>query len=283
MSGLAKKLIALGLAGVGVFLLFRLWKKRRDRRKPEQERQRIKEEIEALQKIWEEETQASELKQAELRTAEAERNRLEQEQKEAAVDDYRRQEIIMQGESYDPEALESHIADKVDMFDQLNNVLTDFQSPQSFEANIFECKTDIESVVQEALGRANEDNKYVLLLLALNQDPWSKAMHDVLSDAQIQDYTSGKFETVLINYETEAEYCAQFAPDHTPWLVVLDKEGSVIANQNTFNMEDDQAGYRYDQGLILSFLQGVLILPGGRMGPTWTGTTRQKKRRTRRP
>ncbi len=124
---------------------------------------------------------------------------------------------------------------------------------------IYNPKADAKKDIADAILKAKNENKHVLLQIGGNWCPWCIKLHKYLhSNKEINKLMNDNFVFLEVNYSKEnknkdilksLDYPQRFG---FPVLVVLDKDGKRIHTQNTVFLEKDKG---YDDKRLSNFLK----------------------------
>ncbi len=119
---------------------------------------------------------------------------------------------------------------------------------------IYDEKADGKVQIAEALYRAGDKDKRVLILWGGNWCKWCYRLHDVFEqDDKVRAALRRSYELVLLDINNNRALGDQYKVGKGfPWLTVLDEAGNVVKNQETGEFE---AGERYDTAKVLAFLK----------------------------
>ncbi len=124
---------------------------------------------------------------------------------------------------------------------------------------IYNPNADVKKDIAEAVAKAQQEDKHVLLQIGGNWCPWCIKLHNYLdTTAQLQQLVQDNYVFVLVNYSKKQQnnkdvfrslgYPQRFG---FPVLVVLDQQGQRIHTQNTAILEKDKG---YDFKKVKNFL-----------------------------
>jgi len=131
--------------------------------------------------------------------------------------------------------------------------------------DIYDAKANAEQDIQNAINRAQRNNKRVLLIFGANWCPWCQALHRLFeSNKEIHSFLADNYEVVLVdlgrrdrNMGIDARYGS---PNKLglPAIVVLEKDGAQLHSQETGALEfpKDHAQKGHDPAKVLHFLRG---------------------------
>jgi len=123
---------------------------------------------------------------------------------------------------------------------------------------IYDTKANGKILVAEAIQRAKEENKHVLLEFGANWCSWCHLLHGLFaSDRAIREKLKTSFVLVMIdvNEDRNADLNVQYGKPTLrglPVLVVLDAEGNQVFTQETGAFEK---GKKHDPEKVLAFLK----------------------------
>lgn len=127
------------------------------------------------------------------------------------------------------------------------------------EKNIYDPDADPQKDIEQAIAKAVDHNRHVLLMIGGNWCPWCRRLHAFINDNdQVSEMLKNHYELVMVNYSKENENRATLArygyPQRFgfPVLVVLDANGERIHTQSTVCLEE---GKGYSQKRIVEFLK----------------------------
>ena len=112
--------------------------------------------------------------------------------------------------------------------------------------------------ISEAVGKANAENKHVLIQVGGNWCPWCIKLHNFIEEHdQIDSIVKADYVFILVNYSKDnknpeamalLDYPQRFG---FPVLVILDGEGKRLHTQNTLYLEEDEY---YNEKRLKDFL-----------------------------
>ena len=124
---------------------------------------------------------------------------------------------------------------------------------------IYNPTADAEKDIQEAVKKADRDNKHVFVMIGGNWCPWCKRLHKFLNnDREIDSLLRSNYAMVKVNYSEENKnkkvladlgYPQRFG---FPVLVILDENGKRIHTQSTVFLEQ---GKGYNKKKVKEFLK----------------------------
>jgi len=126
---------------------------------------------------------------------------------------------------------------------------------------IYDETADAKAQITEAVKKAGENNKHILLQIGGNWCAWC-VMFDKLttSDTEINQYMNENYEVVHVNYSPKNKNEAVLAelkhPERFgfPVFVILDDKGNLIHTQNSAYLESKEVK-GHDPKEVMSFLQ----------------------------
>ena len=131
---------------------------------------------------------------------------------------------------------------------------------QETNTELYDPELDAFKQVEDALIRAREENKHVLIQIGGNWCPWCIKLHHFLDTVpQLDSLVHADYVLIRVNYSRENKNPEMMEklgfPQRFgfPVLVVLDQEGNRIHTQNTGILEKDDF---YSEEKIADFLKG---------------------------
>lgn len=125
--------------------------------------------------------------------------------------------------------------------------------------NIYNPDADAKKEIQNAITKAQELNKHILIQVGGNWCGWCKLFHELItSDKEISNYLNENYEIIHLNYSKEnsnldiletLDFPQRFG---FPVFVILDKNGKRIHTQNSAYLEE---GKGHSAKKVLEFLQ----------------------------
>ncbi len=125
--------------------------------------------------------------------------------------------------------------------------------------NVYHPEADAKQDIAEAITKAKQENKHVLIQIGGNWCGWCKLFHDLTTtDEELKKYIAENYEVVHVNYSKEnqnldvlasLEYPQRFG---FPVFVILDGNGKRIHTQNSGYLEEDKG---HSKKKVLEFLQ----------------------------
>ncbi|MCF8333985.1 MAG: thioredoxin family protein [Bacteroidales bacterium] len=125
--------------------------------------------------------------------------------------------------------------------------------------SVYDPTANAEKDIQEAVSKAEEDNKHVFVMIGGNWCPWCMRLHKFLNnDREIDSLLRTNYVMVKVNYSEENKnkkvladlgYPQRFG---FPVLVILDQEGKRIHTQSTVFLEE---GKGYNKKTVKEFLK----------------------------
>lgn len=137
-------------------------------------------------------------------------------------------------------------------------------APAKKQPDLYDEKADARQDIANAVARAAQSNRRVLLQWGGNWCPWCIRLHDLCRrDKDIAKKLSYEYDVVYVdsvkggkNLDLAAAYGADLKQHGVPYLTLLGADGKVLAHQETGVLEvtiDGQAGH--DPKLVLEFLE----------------------------
>jgi thioredoxin-related protein len=143
---------------------------------------------------------------------------------------------------------------KLFLFVSLMLIFTD----NSFAQKIYNPENDAKKDIAEAVTKAKEEGKHVLIQVGGNWCPWCIKLHNFLnSESEINQLLTNNYIFIVVNYSKEnkntevlkeLEFPQRFG---FPVMVVLDQNGKRIHTQNTGILEQEKG---YELSKVKSFL-----------------------------
>ena len=109
--------------------------------------------------------------------------------------------------------------------------------------------------VEQALVRAQSENKRVLLKIGGNWCGWCYKLHDVFhKDRAVQTLLNAEYELVMIESQKDKAVLEkwQIKPQGYPYLAILDASGKKLTEQETGSLE---VGPKHDPEKVKAFLE----------------------------
>lgn len=143
---------------------------------------------------------------------------------------------------------------KLFLFVSLMLIFTD----NSFAQKIYNPENDAKKDIAEAVTKAKDEGKHVLIQVGGNWCPWCIKLHNFLnSESEINQLLTNNYIFIVVNYSKEnkntevlkeLEFPQRFG---FPVMVVLDQNGKRIHTQNTGILEQEKG---YELSKVKSFL-----------------------------
>lgn len=125
--------------------------------------------------------------------------------------------------------------------------------------SVYDPEADAEKNIQEAVKKADREDKHVFVMIGGNWCPWCMRLHKFLNnDREIDSLLRSNYAMVKVNYSEENKnkkvladlgYPQRFG---FPVLVILDENGKRIHTQSTVFLEE---GKGYDKKTVKEFLK----------------------------
>lgn len=135
------------------------------------------------------------------------------------------------------------------------------QKTEGETLDIYDEAADAKSDIAAALNRAAKENKRVLIQWGANWCGWCRILHKLFQeDNTIARKLLYEYELIMVdvaqfdkNIDLADKYGAEFKSKNAgvPYLTILNKDGNVVANQDTGSLEKDKA---HDPEKVLAFL-----------------------------
>lgn len=128
---------------------------------------------------------------------------------------------------------------------------------------IYDEKADAPKQIEEALARAEKENRRVLIQWGANWCGWCYLLHDTMKEnREIARKLQYEYDVVLVdigkmdqNQDLLEKYEVDIRNEGVPFLTVLDPAGKVIANQETASLESKEEGVQaHEPDAVLDFL-----------------------------
>ena len=119
---------------------------------------------------------------------------------------------------------------------------------------IYDINANAEKQITDALVKARQNNKHVLLVYGGNWYSWCYKLHDCFNEnGKIKKLLQYEYELVMVDINSNKDVPKRFNadPDGFPYLTVLDTEGKVLVNQTTVPLEEGKA---HDPDKVYAFL-----------------------------
>lgn len=124
------------------------------------------------------------------------------------------------------------------------------------EPEIYDVKADGDTMFEQALTQAREQNKRVLVTIGGNWCVWCHKLHLLFRrDPAIRARLERSFVELKLDTVAHESIVTRLAPnpkDGVPYLFVLAATGEVLARQETGSLE---LGPRHDPAKVLAFLE----------------------------
>lgn len=126
---------------------------------------------------------------------------------------------------------------------------------------IYDPALDVKAAIADSLGKAQKENKHILLIFGGNWCPWCHRLHQLFkSDSEIKKHLAEKYILVMVDVGEKAdEPLNRDLVDFYrvkgfgyPCLAVLGPKGRLICTQSTGVLEK---GKGHDPARVLSFLE----------------------------
>lgn len=132
-------------------------------------------------------------------------------------------------------------------------------SAQESKIKIYNPEANAKEELDQALVKAKEEGKHVLIQVGGNWCPWCIKLHNFIEEhPRVDSVISSDYEFVRVNYSKENknwdlmerfEFPQRFG---FPVIVILDENGKRIHTQETASLEEDKA---YSEKKIMDFLE----------------------------
>ncbi|MHC4638820.1 MAG: thioredoxin family protein [Planctomycetota bacterium] len=119
---------------------------------------------------------------------------------------------------------------------------------------IYDINANAEKQIADALIKAKQNNKNVLLVYGGNWCGWCYKLHDCFNEnGNIKRLVQYEYELVKVDIISNKDVPKRFNanPDGYPYLTVLDAEGKVLVNQTTVPLEE---GKSHNPDKVYAFL-----------------------------
>lgn len=125
--------------------------------------------------------------------------------------------------------------------------------------NVYNPESDAKMEIENAVTKAQEEDKHILIQVGGNWCSWCKLFHDLTTtDEELKQYLAENYVVYHLNYSKEnknldvlasLDYPQRFG---FPVFVVLNKEGKRIHTQSSGYLEE---GKGHSQKLVMEFLK----------------------------
>lgn len=105
---------------------------------------------------------------------------------------------------------------------------------------IYDAGANAEKQIADALIKARQNNKHVLLMYGDNWCGWCYKLHDCFAENDnIKKLLKNEYELIMVDVASNKDVPKRFnaEPDGYPYLTVLDANGKVLVNQSTVPFE----------------------------------------------
>lgn len=105
---------------------------------------------------------------------------------------------------------------------------------------IYDAGANAEKQIADALIKARQNNKHVLLMYGGNWCGWCYKLHDCFAENDnIKKLLKNEYELIMVDVASNKDVPKRFnaEPDSYPYLTVLDANGKVLVNQSTVPFE----------------------------------------------